>query len=118
MPMALKADISVTCEQVGTQKPVDLVYLSSQTMGDRNLEREILGMFASQLPEYVLALQNGKSADEIFAAAHMLKGAARSVGAEGLAKIAKEFEENSDTAITQLQEEARKVQDYIAALGS
>ena len=45
MPMALKRDVAHAARAAGNAKPVDLVHLSALTMGDRDLEREVLGVF-------------------------------------------------------------------------
>lgn len=72
-------------------KPIDLVHLARQTMGDRTVELEVLKIFARQarqcLAELSVADQDGK-----IATAHRLKGAAQAVGAFPLSKFAEEIE--------------------------
>ena len=62
-----------------------------QTMGDRALESELLGMFSKQLKtvSYALAKANGLERKRI---AHTLKGTGRSVGAFVLADVAERME--------------------------
>jgi HPt (histidine-containing phosphotransfer) domain-containing protein len=72
-------------------KPIDLVHLARQTMGDRTVEVEVLRIFARQarqaLADFAVADQQGK-----IATAHRLKGAAQAVGAFPLSQFAEEIE--------------------------
>ena len=63
------------------ERPIDLVHLARQTLGDRALEREVLDLFVTQMR--VLLDQLGTSSDQKrrMDLAHTLKGSARSVGA-------------------------------------
>lgn len=78
-------------------RPIDLVHLAGQTMGDKALEVEVLQMFARQARR---ALQDMAGADStsVSAAAHKLKGAARAVGAFKVASAAERLEENATDA--------------------
>lgn len=116
MGMALKSDVVNACRVEGTQRPVDLVYLSSQTMGDRGLESEILAMFAAQLPQYAAMLESSQDKDELFRAAHTLKGAARSVGAFQLADLAAFMEDTGNLDVVSLRSEVNAVREYIAEI--
>ncbi len=69
-------------------RPIDLVHLSKFTMGRRDLEAEILGLFRQQL---AVSLDKLAAAAELDGddkawgeAAHTLKGSARGVGAWAL----------------------------------
>ncbi|MGD1935751.1 MAG: Hpt domain-containing protein [Candidatus Phaeomarinobacter sp.] len=70
-------------------RPIDLVHLSKFTMGRRDLEAEILGLFRQQLSVSLdkLAAAADKAGDDKAwkEAAHTLKGSARGVGAWALA---------------------------------
>ena len=72
-------------------KPIDLVHLARQTMGDRTVEVEVLRIFARQarqaLADFAVADQQAK-----IATAHRLKGAAQAVGAFPLSQFAEEIE--------------------------
>ena len=74
-------------------RPIDLVHLASQTMGDKGLEIEVLQMFARQARRCIQELSSG-DAETIRATAHRLKGAALAVGAFRVTTAAEELEEN------------------------
>jgi HPt (histidine-containing phosphotransfer) domain-containing protein len=59
--------------------PIDIEHLRRATLGDANLEREVLGMFAKQAAHLVGAL--AALPPEASALAHTLKGSARAIGA-------------------------------------
>ena len=116
MTMALRADIFEKCMETGEKRPVDLVYLSSQTMGDEALEAEILAMFAAQLPGYILGVCEASNIEEIQQASHTLKGAARSVGAFELANLAAEIETSHRVDGTALQRALSDILNFIETL--
>lgn len=60
--------------------PIDFTHLSRQTMGDRNLEQEILALFIHQANAVSDKLADADNEERI-RLAHMLKGSSRSVGA-------------------------------------
>lgn len=98
-------------------RPVDLVHLSRQTMGDRALEQEVLDMFVQQ----VCAIRERMAtADEVERCrlAHTLKGSARGVGAFSLAECAGRIEENpsSKALLKKLSSLIDEVRDFIAAI--
>jgi len=104
--------------------PVDLGHLRRFTMGDIALEKEILSLFADQLPVTIAALKTAPSVKEWSIAAHTLKGSARAVGAWSLANVAEaaeklqRFADASERALAvgRVEAAAGKAQDYIAAL--
>lgn len=79
-------------------RPIDLVHLARQTMGDKALELEVLQMFARQARESMKDIAASEGAARS-AAAHRLKGSAQSVGAGAVAKAAEALEENPANAI-------------------
>lgn len=81
------------------ERPVDLVHLARQTLGDRALEREVLGLFQVQARAIFAQLQSIPQAQARLDLAHTLKGSARAVGAWKVAEAA-EFCESlgEDTA--------------------
>ena len=70
--------------------PIDVAHLARMTLGDASLEREVLAMFAGQATRLVAALT--ALPDEAEAAAHTLKGSARSIGAFRVADCAEALE--------------------------
>lgn len=92
MGMALKSDVTAACKANGSMKPVDLVHLGGMTMGDRDLEAEVLSIFVKQSQIYLTAWKAAKDAVGRKQAAHLLKGAARGIGAWELAKLAEAAE--------------------------
>ena len=73
-------------------RPVDLVHLERQTLGNRSLECEVLELFHSRSEIY---FQRLKDADEDKAwvdAAHAIKGSARGIGAWHVADSAQAAE--------------------------
>lgn len=74
------------------ERPVDLVHLARQTLGDRDLEQEILTLFVRQSAMLSRRLAEGESRDEKRDLAHTLKGSARAVGAWRVARAAEAVE--------------------------
>lgn len=69
--------------------PIDMVHLSRQTLGDHNLELEVLRLFDEMSHVYYGRLESSTTVDELLANLHTLKGAAAGIGAFGLAELAK-----------------------------
>lgn len=74
-------------------RPIDLSHLSQQTMGDRNLEHEVLGLFAEQAQTVRRQIGNASVKERLFLA-HALKGSARGVGAFAIAECASAIEDS------------------------
>ncbi len=113
MAMALKADVSQSCSMSLANKPVDLVHLAKQTMGDRELEDEVLGIFLSQCDLYIGEFKQAGDTESRRRAAHRIKGSAKGLGAWELAEIAEEAEQPGFTKLESLEAAARRVSDYI-----
>lgn len=98
-------------------RPVDLAHLSRQTMGDRDLEREVLSLFLHQA-HIVGERMEGATPQERTLLAHGLKGSARGIGAFRVADIADTVE--SDPANTgnlrSLVEAIAEVRDFVSAI--
>jgi HPt (histidine-containing phosphotransfer) domain-containing protein len=73
-------------------RPVDRNFIRRFTQGNRNLEREVLYLFANQAPQYLANLAEATTAKAWHDAAHTLKGTARSIGAWRLARAAEAAE--------------------------
>lgn len=78
-------------------RPIDLVHLAGQTMGDKVLELEVLQIFARQSRQIVKELLVD-DAEVRKVAAHRLKGAALAVGAFTVAGVAASVEDHPDDA--------------------
>jgi HPt (histidine-containing phosphotransfer) domain-containing protein len=104
--------------------PLDLAHLRRFTMGDEQLELEILGLFAHQLPITIADLNNARTEKEWGMAAHTLKGSARAVGAWSLATAAENAESLAsleDAAershmVRRIEEAANAASSYISTL--
>ena len=70
--------------------PLDLDHLARMTLGDAELEREVLAMFAEQSQRLVSAMAALPA--DAGALAHKLKGSARGIGAFAVAEAAAELE--------------------------
>jgi hypothetical protein len=93
--MALKA-IAVekldTIGQVRAARPIDLVHLAKQCLGDENLEVEVLRLFDTTIKTYFGRLELAASYDDLALNLHSIKGASAGVGAWGVADLAKACE--------------------------
>ncbi|MEK1930049.1 MAG: Hpt domain-containing protein [Pararhizobium sp.] len=78
-------------------RPIDLVHLATQTMGDKLLEIEVLQMFARQARQLMKELSSA-NADVTASTAHRLKGAALAVGAFNVAEAADAVETGPEQA--------------------
>jgi len=75
-----------------TGDPVDLAHLARFTLGSATLEREVLQLFAEQMPLYLEALRTGQVHRAWSEAAHNIKGSACAIGAWRLARCAERAE--------------------------
>ncbi len=76
----------------GANRPIDLVHLSRQSLGDPGLEAEILHMFDQLLTNYMARIRKSSGMDETLVVLHSLKGAAAGVGANNIAVLARNAE--------------------------
>lgn len=116
MTMALKSDVCAAQRRAGQLKPVDLVHLGAQTMGDAALEAEVLGIFAQRSRHYLAEMRAGADEATVYRAAHSLKGAARAIGAFELADRAARAETGALGAIDAVAESLDRVIAYIGTL--
>jgi HPt (histidine-containing phosphotransfer) domain-containing protein len=72
--------------------PIDLAVLGRFTASNRELQVEVLKLFADHLPTPLDLLGENASAADWRYATHTIKGAARAVGASTLAAVAAEAE--------------------------
>jgi HPt (histidine-containing phosphotransfer) domain-containing protein len=107
-----------------SSRPVDLVHLSRYTLGERELEREVLELFCSQSLIYVERLREARSDKDWKDAAHSLKGSASAIGAWRAAAAAARAEALSGDALSQaralrlseIESTVREAETYIGAL--
>jgi HPt (histidine-containing phosphotransfer) domain-containing protein len=81
-----------------TTPTLDLDHLAQYTLGNRDLEAELLGLFRSQAQLYLDRLSDAADDKEWRDTAHSLKGSARGLGAFALGDIAQEAERLTDHA--------------------
>ena len=73
-------------------RPIDLVHLAKQCLGDEHLEYEILRLFDTTITTYFARLQAAETLEDIRLNLHSIKGAASGVGAWTIADLAKSAE--------------------------
>lgn len=103
--------------------PVDLVHLARHTLGNRDLEREVLSLFQRQSACYVRRLKMADTTEEQCAAAHIIKGSSRGIGAWRVAELAEGVETayvngqiDADMLAEQLSNAIDDTNKYIADL--
>ena len=98
-------------------RPIDLAHLSRQTMGDRELEREVLQLFVQQALTVRDQIVNANLKERLFLA-HGLRGSARGIGAFGIAECAGEIEKRpaEKSELHRLSLLIDEVRDFIAAI--
>jgi len=74
------------------QGPIDLDFLSRQTLGDSGLEQEVLRLFDEMSQTYFHRLETSTNVSDLLRNLHTLRGAAAGVGAFGLANLARAAE--------------------------
>ena len=88
--------------------PIDSGHLGRMTLGDTELEREVLAMFAAQTAGLMDRLQPVPCDGMMLA--HTLKGSARAIGAFAVADAAADLEtliragDNTDEAVSELDD--------------
>jgi chemotaxis protein histidine kinase CheA len=76
--------------------PIDLDHLRKFTLGNRDLEEEVLLLFADQIPEMFGRIREAETVQDWRIAVHTLKGSARAIGAWGVASLAERAERLGD----------------------
>ena len=100
--------------------PLDLDHLARMTLGDAELEHEVLAMFAEQSTR-LIATMSALPADAS-ALAHKLKGSARGIGAFAVADAAAHLEcairtnDHPSRAFAELKEAVAEAQSAIEAI--
>lgn len=81
--------------------PIDLEHFAAATFGDRALQREVLGLFEAQAAKLMETIRSARGREQA-EAAHALKGAARGIGAFGVAAEAEKIEHGDAGAVEAL----------------
>jgi HPt (histidine-containing phosphotransfer) domain-containing protein len=97
--------------------PIDRAYLARFTSGNAALEREVLALFAAQVPVYLEQLQAARTRKAWRDAAHTIKGSASAVGARRLARFA-EMAEKIDVEAPEAVQEGHRDQAVAALIGA
>ena len=116
----------LAARQMAETRPVDLVHLARYTLGDRDMEREVLSLFADRCDQDVARLRSAQSATEWQRACHTIKGSARAIGAWKLARLAEEGETmqpadcdaQASEAVARIDAAASEVKAFIKHLKS
>jgi HPt (histidine-containing phosphotransfer) domain-containing protein len=69
-------------------RPIDMVHLARQTLGDKGLELEVLRMFDDAAGVYFGRIEKSTSVEDLKRNLHTLKGAAAGIGATAVASLA------------------------------
>jgi HPt (histidine-containing phosphotransfer) domain-containing protein len=95
--------------------PIDRAHLARQTMGDAELEREVLALFLEQAATTSADIA-GSTVGKRLHLAHALKGSAQAVGAFAVADCAAGLERDpGDTALlSRLDQLIAEVRSYVA----
>ncbi len=102
-------------------RPVDLVHLSRFTMGNRDLECEVLTLFRKQSVLFIDRMRNADNDRIWMEAAHTMKGSARGIGAWAVGDAAEEAEQltgedrlvNGPAALARLERAFKEACDFI-----
>lgn len=102
------------------ERPIDLVHLAKQTLGDRALEREILDLFRTQVRAVLSRLAEAAEVEARHDLAHTLKGSARAVGAWKVAAEAEGCEQHAEDGdwASHLNALQRSVDEALGAIES
>lgn len=73
-------------------RPIDMVHLAKQALGDQGLEQEVLRLFDQMSRTYLERLRSSADVEELLRHLHTLKGAAAGVGATRIAELARAAE--------------------------
>lgn len=92
-----------TSDAASFERPIDLVHLARQTLGDRSLEQEILALYLKQSQNLLASIEKSNSERERAEYAHTLKGSSRAVGAWQVAVAAEAVEATQPAERTDAQ---------------
>jgi HPt (histidine-containing phosphotransfer) domain-containing protein len=115
-PRPKSADWVVSPPLVPDGPALDLDHLARMTLGERELEREVLTLFAQQSMDLLARLE--KLPREGASLAHTLKGSARGIGAFAVAEAADNLEQRLWQGLPVTAEVAALQQSVGAALAA
>ncbi len=107
--------------RAGPEAPIDLVQLATNTLGNRDLEVQVLHLFKSQSISTLERLKQETDNSVRLDLVHTLKGSARAIGAERVAIVCENLEgkmrSSTDTAteglIAAVDEANRYIRDLL-----
>ena len=102
----------------GAGHPIDLEFLTHQTMGDDELKFEVLELFVRQASTYELMAKQAEEPAAIRRVAHTIKGAAKGIGAKKLTEIAIMAEDSERFDFQALGAELQRISEFVASLRS
>lgn len=121
--LALNMRESVSHRNPSDRRPIDLVHLAKQTLGDRALEVEVLILFEQTSRGILDSLQASENDKEFVLYLHSLKGAAAGVGANCIAEVARlaevQFRENGSIDVEMMADiefAVEEASNFIAGL--
>ena len=102
---------------------LDTDHLAKYTLGNHELEREVLHMFIDQTEKYLQRLLNSANEKDWFEASHSLKGSARGIGAFRVGMRAEQLEKTEEplknsvrcAILVLLQEDIEKTKKAISS---
>ena len=92
MAQSSTAQVVVPLSPNRAVRPIDLVHLAKQCLGDEHLEYEILRLFDTTIKTYFARLSSAEAFEDMRLNLHSIKGAASGVGAWTIADLAKAAE--------------------------
>lgn len=104
--------------KVITPPPIDMDYLSKQTLGDGGVAREVLSLFLIEIGSARVIMRT-EVETERREVAHRLKGAARAIGAFALAETAAHLEDEPGDKrhIADFLDRVVELEDFIGSFG-
>ncbi|TYC66139.1 Hpt domain-containing protein [Stappia sp. BW2] len=106
--------------RAGPEAPIDLVQLATNTLGNRDLEVQVLYLFKSQSISTLERLKQETDNAVRLDLVHTLKGSARAIGAERVAIVCENLEgkmrASTDTATENLIAAVDEANRYIRDL--
>ena len=106
--------------RAGPETPIDLVQLATNTLGNRELEVQVLHLFKSQSSTTLERLANETDISARLDLVHTLKGSARAIGAQRVALVCENLERKiksaGDAATEGLSVAVDEANSYISEL--